>query len=93
MYYVYVLCDPTSGRLYVGRTDLLERRLDEHIKGKVWTTHRMKIVKLLYYEAFLAKADSIRRERYLKTSKGKSTLRLMLRESLMVAQCAEVAER
>jgi len=39
-------------------------------------------VKLIFYECFLAKEDSIRRENYLKTSKGKSTIKLMLRDTL-----------
>jgi predicted GIY-YIG superfamily endonuclease len=44
----------------------------------------MKELRLVFYEAFSAKEDSIRRERYLKSTKGKATLRLMLRESLQV---------
>jgi predicted GIY-YIG superfamily endonuclease len=38
--------------------------------------------KMLYYEAHLSKADAVRREQYFKTTKGKSTLRQMLRGSL-----------
>jgi len=34
------------------------------------------------YEAFAAKGDEIKREKYFKTSKGKSTLKLMLRDTL-----------
>lgn len=56
--------------------------MGEHDAGKVWTTYRMNDPKLVFYEAFKAKEDAIRRERYLKTSKGKSTLRMMLRASL-----------
>jgi len=41
-------------------------------------------VELIFYEAFKSKEDTIRRERYLKSSKGKSTLNLMLRNSLQV---------
>lgn len=40
------------------------------------------LLNLFFYEAFLAKEDAIRREDYLKTTKGKSTLRMMLRVSM-----------
>ncbi len=34
MYYVYVLISESSGRLYIGHTDNVERRLAEHQRGK-----------------------------------------------------------
>mgnify|MGYP007002385171 FL=1 len=39
-------------------------------------------VKLIFYEAYLNKYDAIRREDYFKTSKGKQTLRNMLKKYL-----------
>ncbi len=68
--------------MYIGRTDNLKQRYNEHILGKVWTTRRMLPIVLVFYESFANKKDAIRRERYLKTNKGKSTLRMMLRHSL-----------
>ncbi len=84
MYYVYILLSIKGTRLYVGRTNNLKRRIDEHKLSKVHTTKRMLPIKLIFYEAFLAKEDAIRRERYFKTTKGKSSLRQIIRESLMV---------
>ena len=82
MYYVYVLQSLKNRRLYIGRTENLKRRLREHKAGKIWTTKRMLPIRLIFYEAFLSKQDVIRRERYFKTAKGKSSLKMMLRESL-----------
>ena len=82
MFYVYVIKSDRNSRLYIGRTDDLKRRITEHKKGKVWTTKRMLPIKLMFYECFSNKENAIRRERYLKTTKGKSTLKLMLRDSL-----------
>ena len=82
MYYVYILKSIRDGRLYVGRSGDLKQRYSQHTTGKCYTTKRMLPITLVYYEAFIAKDDSIRREKYLKTSKGKSTLRMMLRCSL-----------
>jgi predicted GIY-YIG superfamily endonuclease len=37
---------------------------------------------LIFYEAYKSKEDAKHRERYFKTGKGKSVLRMMLRDSL-----------
>jgi len=39
-------------------------------------------LRLIYFEAFLDKEDALRRESYFKTTKGKTTLRMMIREYL-----------
>jgi len=80
MFYVYIL--KGDNKIYVGRTDDLKRRINEHFKNKVWTTKRLGKLELIYYEAFKDKIDSIRREKYLKTTKGKRALKLMLKASL-----------
>ena len=82
MYYVYVLRSITNGKLYVGRSDDLKKRIRAHFNKKVKTTKRFGEVKLVFYEAFLDRKDSIRREKYFKTSKGKSSLRQIIRESM-----------
>ena len=81
MYYVYIL-QLNNGQLYNGRTDDLKRRFSEHKEGKVKSTKHRRPLRLLFYEAFFNKLDTIRRERYFKTSKGKSTIRMMLRATL-----------
>jgi predicted GIY-YIG superfamily endonuclease len=37
---------------------------------------------LIFYEAYKNKYDALRREKYLKTTKGRTTLKSMLREFL-----------
>ena len=68
--------------MYVGRTEDLRRRIKEHGLGKVKSTKKLIPFLLIFYEAFLSKTDAIRREKYLKTTKGKSSLRQMVRDSL-----------
>ena len=60
MSYVYVLIDPASQGIYIGFSNDLRRRIDEH-EGSV---HRGW--KLTYYEAYLSEKDARRRERRLK---------------------------
>jgi putative endonuclease len=83
MHYVYVLLSLKDEKFYIGFTNDLERRLKEHNSGKNISTKSRLPLKLLYYEAHLSKKDAARRERYFKTTKGKSTLKQMLRDSLM----------
>ncbi len=82
MYYVYVLLSSKDKKFYIGFTNDLKRRLKEHNSGKNISTKPRSPLELLYYEAHLSKADAMRRERYFKTTKGKSTLKQMLRKSL-----------
>ena len=73
MYYVYVLLSLKDKKFYIGFTNDLERRLTEHNSGKNISTKSKLPLKLIYYEAHLSKADAMRRERYFKTAKVKST--------------------
>jgi len=80
-YYVYVLLSLKDKKFYIGYTSDLKRRLQEHKRGKNISTKPRRPLKLIYYEAHLSKKDAQRRERYFKTSKGKSTLRQIVRDS------------
>jgi putative endonuclease len=50
--------------------------------GEVFSTCPRRPLKLIFYEAYLNQNDALRRERHLKTEKGKKTLRVMLTEFL-----------
>ena len=80
MYYVYILRDKNN-RLYTGYSSDLKRRISEHKQGKVYTTYRMDSILLIYYEAFVDKIDAQEREKYLKTTQGKRTLKIMLKNT------------
>jgi putative endonuclease len=67
---------------YVGFTTDLCRRLDEHFQGRNTSTAPRRPFVFVHCEYYLAKADAERRETYLKTAKGRRTLRLMLKDSL-----------
>ena len=80
MYYVYVLRSQIDGKLYVGFTEDLKKRLIAHNSGKNLSTQTSKPLDLIFYEAFINKFDALRRERYFKTTKEKVTLVQMLIE-------------
>ena len=66
-YYVYILASPRNGLLYVGMTNSLPRRLEEHQNGEIeGFTKKFGIHKLVYYEVFEDVLNAIDREKQLK---------------------------
>ena|GEM_PF-371525 len=68
MYYVYLLQSLKDSKLYIGRTDNLINRLEEHNRGNVQSTKYRRQLELIYYEAYRNREDSKGRERGLKKS-------------------------
>ena len=82
MYYTYILRSIRDRKLYIGYTTNLERRLTEHQMGKSISTACRRPFQLIFYEAFLDEKSAKRRESYFKTTKGKTALKIMVRETL-----------
>lgn len=78
MFYVYVLQSLKDKKLYIDYTTDLRNRLGEHNYGECNSTKYRRPFRLIFYEAYLNKEDVLRRERYFKTNKGKTTLKQML---------------
>ncbi len=87
MYYVYTLCSTKDKNLYVGCTNNLRRRLEGHNNGESFATAPRRPFKLVYYEAYMAEEDAVRREKNLK-QRGQARKHLMTRlpSSLRQAQ-------
>jgi putative endonuclease len=83
MYYTYVLRSIRDKKLYIGYTSNLQRRFAEHQMGESTSTACRRPFQLIFYEAFLDKKSAKRRESYFKTAKGKTTLKQMLKETLL----------
>ena len=66
MYHVYLLKSRKDGRLYVGYTNDVERRLRAHNAGFVTYTRKYLPWVLIYYESFLSLDDAKKREKALK---------------------------
>jgi putative endonuclease len=73
--YTYVLRSEHDQRFYTGTTRDLRARVKLHAEGKVRSTCPRRPLTLVYYEACLDTDDAFRRERFLKTGKGKRFLR------------------
>lgn len=82
MYYVYVLKSQQRDWLYIGYTTNLEKRFEEHQKGRSAATKPYRPFELVFYEAYKAMADAKHREKYFKTNQEKRAMKLMLQNSL-----------
>jgi len=82
MYYVYVLLSGKDNNFYIGFTENVEQRLDEHNAGKNRSTKLRRPFTLIYCEGHTSKSDALRREGYFKTTKGKTTLKQILKDAL-----------
>jgi putative endonuclease len=78
-FWVYVL-ELEGGRHYVGQTDDLERGVTEHARGRSRYTRRSKAIKLVYWEECPDRSMAVRRERFLKSGRGREWLRRTLAE-------------
>lgn len=79
-FYTYVLESPKDSDRYIGYTNNLKRRLEEHKKGLSFATKFRLPFKLIYFEGPLNQTDAKRRENYLKTTQGRRFLGLRLQE-------------
>jgi putative endonuclease len=64
-YYVYIMAS-RSRVLYVGVTNDLVRRTNEHKRGLGGFTSRYRITRLVYFEEFADIRDAIAREKKIK---------------------------
>jgi len=75
---VYALQSSKDGKKYIGYTNNLKRRLEEHKKGLSFATKFRLPFELIYFEGCKNMADAKRRENYLKTTQGARFLGLRL---------------
>ncbi len=67
-YYVYILTNKHGNVMYVGMTNDLERRLNEHRSGAIaGFTKRYNVHKLVYFESTCDVNEAITREKQIKS--------------------------
>lgn len=79
MFYVYVIQSELDSGLYIGMSGDLRRRLREHQGGESQSTKGRRPWRLIYYEAYLDRADAEGREIFLKSGGGRRFLDKQLR--------------
>ena len=77
-YYVYILASKRNGTLYIGVTNNLPKRVDQHKNDLVdGFTKKYKVHSLVYYEIYGNIDDAILREKRLKKWKREWKLKLI----------------
>ena len=83
MYYTYALYSLKSKRIYIGYTEDLRQRVQEHNQGVGGGfTSKNRPLRLIFYEAFLAEDDAKKQEKFYKSGYGREVLKDKLKESL-----------
>lgn len=66
MFYVYVLLSQKDGTTYIGSTEFLKKRIEEHNAGKTKSVKHKIPLELVYFEAYVSKTLARKREIELK---------------------------
>jgi len=84
MYYIYILKSLVDNTIYIGYTNNLKRRFEEHNKKLNKSTKHKTPFKLIYYEAYESQADAKFREKNLKRfAQAYSQLKSRIKNSLI----------
>jgi putative endonuclease len=78
MYYVYVLKSLKDNNLYIGQTSDLEKRIDEHNSGICKSTKARIPFKIVHSETYETRSEAMKREKELKSGKGRKYIRELL---------------
>ncbi len=74
MYYIYVLWSSKLSKRYVGSTNNVEKRLEEHNRGfSKFTKSGVPWIKV-YQEESSTKTEVLKREKFLKSGQGRAWL-------------------
>ncbi len=83
VYYVYILASRRHGTLYIGVTNSLQKRLEEHRAGKGSEfVKRYGVYRLVYSESYERAEEAIAREKQLKRWKRDGKIELIERDNL-----------
>jgi putative endonuclease len=77
MLWVYAIYNQLNDKIYIGQTKNLDKRLVEHNqkRGKHYTAKFEGEWKLVYKESVSTRLEAIKRERQLKSQKGRESVK------------------
>ncbi len=81
MIFVYAIVSLVDGRIYVGQTQDIEKRLKEHNSGSTTSTKGYIPWKLFFHEICENREHARIREKYWKSGIGKEKLKLFLHKN------------
>jgi putative endonuclease len=82
MFFVtYILYSSKIDKYYIGSTENLEKRLENHNLGKSTFTSRGIPWLLVYFEEFSNRSDSLKREKEIKNKKSRKYIEYLIAKS------------
>jgi putative endonuclease len=82
-YYVYILASGRHGTLYIGVTNNMRTRLEQHRAGRGSEfVKRHNVYRLVYVETFVSPLEAIAREKQLKNWRRDWKIRLIETDNL-----------
>jgi len=80
MFYAYVLQSLKTGKIYIGQTQDINKRIKRHnqelkTKPTAYTKRNQGSWKLVYKESFKTREEAIKRERELKSFQGRKFIK------------------
>ena len=80
MHYVYILKSLKDQKLYIGLTNNIDRRLQQHNNGDVFATKGRRPLVLVRVEKFDSRSLAAKREKFLKSGVGRQEVKDLLRQ-------------
>lgn len=77
-FYIYVLQSFRDSSCYIGFTENLKQRFEDHNSGKNPSTKYKVPFELIYFEGYRNKSDALGREKFLKSGSGWRFIRKQL---------------
>jgi len=78
VYFVYIIYSGEFDRYYIGQTENLAQRLDQHMEGKSKYTSRAKDWEIKYVEEFESREAAMKREREIKKKKSRKFIEYLI---------------
>jgi putative endonuclease len=77
-FYVYILLSLKDFSFYVGQCDDLDRRMSKHFEGMSKYTSSKRPLRLVYFEMYTTRSESIKRERQVKRMKSRKYIEQLI---------------
>jgi len=78
MFVVYILQNSNNNRHYIGSTNNLGRRIEEHNRGQTKSTRQNGVWKVIYVEEYDTALQAKRREKIIKSYKGGNAFKKLI---------------
>jgi len=78
MYFAYVIKSKVHNYFYKGHCKDLQKRLSQHNSGMTVSIRPYMPFEIVYFEEFETEKESIEREKFFKTSRGREFIRKIL---------------